>query len=669
MLKFTLPINRLPLILAGLVTVACTLPCTAQAPLIPREVFFGNPAKSRVRLSPNGNTISYLAPRNGVMNVWLRSAGGSDDRPITESAKRPIRTYLWAANGKQILYLQDNNGDENHHVFAVNIDSGETKDLTPYEGVKAWIVATDPGQDDEILVALNKRTLQLHDVWKLNTRTGEADMVFENDGGYSNFIADANLDVRIVTRYRRDGGVEAFIRDETTSPWYELARWAPQDAATSQPLAFDRAGNTVYIMDSRNTDTGQLFAYAVSPKGEVSYEKLAGDRRADVGNVVFDPMTGTPQAVSFEYDRTQWTILDKGIADDWKYLESVTDGDVLIAAQNRDDSKWIVVDVRDDGPVEYYLFDRQATEARFLFSNRPELEDLALAPMEPVVITSRDGLRLVSYLTRPTTSESNARAPMVLLVHGGPWGRDSWGYNPLHQWLANRGYAVLSVNFRGSTGFGKAFVNAGDREWARAMHNDLIDAVNWAIENGVADADRVAIMGGSYGGYAALVGLTFTPEFFAAGVDIVGPSHIRTLLASIPPHWEPVKAMFEARVGRLDEEAYLDSISPLSRVDAIQRPLLIGQGANDPRVKESESRQIVDAMQQKNLPVTYVQFPDEGHGFARPENNMAFFAITEVFLAEHLGGRMQPIGSDVRQSSAIVEAGGDLIPGLADAAE
>jgi dipeptidyl aminopeptidase/acylaminoacyl peptidase len=246
---------------------------------------------------------------------------------------------------------------------------------------------------------------------------------------------------------------------------------------------------------------------------------------------------------------------------------------------------------------------------------------------------------------------------MVLLVHGGPWGRDRWGYNALHQWLANRGYAVLSVNFRGSTGFGKAFVNAGDREWARAMHNDLIDAVNWAIERGIARADSVAIMGGSYGGYAALVGLTFTPEFFAAGVDIVGPSHVRTLLASIPPHWEPIKAMFEARVGRLEEDEYLDSISPLTKADQITRPLLIGQGANDPRVKESESRQIVQAMRSRDLPVTYVLFPDEGHGFARPENNLAFFAITEAFLGQHLGGRVQPIGSEVRQSSAVIEAG------------
>ena len=661
-------IRSLRLIFAILLLAVLTLPSAAQAPLIPRDAFFGNPARTRVRISPDGRFISYLAPLDGVLNVWVRPVDGGDDRPITRSEVRPIRTYLWAENSQQILYLQDQNGDENNHLYAVAIESGKTTDLTPYENVKAWVVGSDRQHPDTILIALNKRTPQLHDVWSINTRTGESNVVLENDGGYSGFVADSNLDVRIVTRYRRDGGVEAFIREDTQSPWYELARWPRQDAATSQPLAFNRTGDTVFLVDSRNTDTGQLFAYSIDATGEVSYDNLAGDRRADVSQVLFDPRSNEPMAVSFEYDRTQWNILEQGLAEDWKRLQSMTNGELRVTSQSSDNMKWIVADIRDDGPAGYYFFDRESSSGTFLFSNRPELEQLDLASMEPVVIRSRDGLRLVSYLTRPTDG-TTGRAPMVLLVHGGPWARDRWGYNPLHQWLANRGYAVLSVNFRGSTGFGKAFVNAGDREWARAMHNDLIDATNWAIEQGIADPNRVAIMGGSYGGYAALVGLTFTPEYFAAGVSIVGPSHIRTLLASIPPHWEPIKAMFEARVGRLDEEEYLDSISPLTRVDAIQRPLLIGQGANDPRVKEAESRQIVEAMQQKNLPVTYVLFPDEGHGFARPENNLAFFAITEAFLAEHLGGRMQPIESDLRQSSAIIEAGGELIPELAEAAE
>lgn len=646
-----------------------------EVPLIPRELFFGNPEKARVRISPDGNHLSYLAPKDGVLNVWVRSVGANDDRPVTSATARPIRNYTWAENSEQILYLMDRDGDENDHVYAVNVSNGadgETAgsiaplDLTPFDGAKAMVVASDQSFPDELLIAINNRTPQAFDVHRINTRTGEGKVVFENTEGYAGFIADASLDVRVVTRMRRDGGLESFIRDTPDSPWYELARWHQQDAANSGPLSFARDNKTVYISDSRNVETARLFAYSMNKTGDPTYKQLAFDDRCDLNDVLFDPATGKPQAVSFEYDRVEWKVIDSAVQDDLDFLKKSAPGELLIVDRARNDHLWVVAYLRDNGPVEYSLYHRDQQRLDYLFSNRPELENLPLAPMTPKIITSRDGLSLVSYLTLPVGHKSG-RLPMVLLVHGGPWARDSWGYNSLHQWLANRGYAVLSVNFRGSTGFGKSFVNAGDREWARAMHNDLIDAVNWAIDQKIADKNRVAIMGGSYGGYATLVGLTFTPDFFAAGVDIVGPSHIKTLLSSIPPHWEPVKAMFETRVGRLDEEEYLDSISPLTKVDEINRPLLIGQGANDPRVKEAESRQIVEAMQQKNLPVTYILFPDEGHGFAKPTNNMAFFAVTEAFLAEHIGGRAEPIGSDVRQSSAIIEAGGELIQGLTDA--
>lgn len=655
--------------------VALSLPAFSFAqdvPLIPREVFFGNPQKARVRISPDGKYLSYLAPHNDVLNVWIRTVGGQDDRPVTVAASRPIRTYIWAENSEQILYLMDKDGDENDHVFAVNVAGdiigGEPRDLTPFDGAKAIIAGSDQDHPDELLIAINNRMPQLFDVHRINTRTGEGNVIFENDGGYAGFISDANLNVRVVTRFRRDGGLEAFIRDAPDSPWYELARWSQQDAANSGPLSFARDNKTLYITDSRRADTAHLYAYSVNDAGDPVYKELAADDRVDVDEVIFNPKTGEPVAVTFEYDRMEWKVLDSSIAGDVEYLKKAEEGDLMVTSSTTDGSRWVVGYLRDNGPVEYHLYTREPQQLEYLFSSRPELENLPLAHMTPKIIMSRDSLPLVSYLTEPLDNRSGPR-PMVLLVHGGPWGRDSWGYNSLHQWMANRGYAVLSVNFRGSTGFGKSFVNAGDREWARAMHNDLIDAVNWAIDQKIADKDRVAIMGGSYGGYATLVGLTFTPEFFACGVDIVGPSHIKTLLSSIPPHWEPIKAMFEARVGRLDEEEYLDSISPLTRVDEIRRPLLIGQGKNDPRVKEAESRQIVEAMQKKSLPVTYVLFPDEGHGFARPMNNMAFFAVTEAFLAQHLGGRAEPIGSDVRQSSAIIEAGGELIPGLSDAAE
>jgi dipeptidyl aminopeptidase/acylaminoacyl peptidase len=324
----------------------------------------------------------------------------------------------------------------------------------------------------------------------------------------------------------------------------------------------------------------------------------------------------------------------------------------------------------DDGPVKYYRYDRPERKATFLFNNRDDLEGRPLAKMEAVVIKSRDGLDLVSYLTLPLGRKERQPVPMVLDVHGGPWARDAWGFNPIHQWLANRGYAVLSVNFRGSTGFGKRFINAGNREWAGKMHNDLLDAVAWAVDQKIAEANKIAILGGSYGGYATLVGLTFTPDVFACGIDIVGPSNILTLLSTIPPYWQPMVQMFKDRVGDFTTrsgKAFLEERSPLSHVDRIERPLLIGQGANDPRVKQAESDQIVRLMKQKKIPVTYVLYPDEGHGFARPENRLSFNAVAEAFLAEHLGGRYEPVGDDFGGSSITAPSGADGVPGLKEA--
>jgi dipeptidyl aminopeptidase/acylaminoacyl peptidase len=345
----------------------------------------------------------------------------------------------------------------------------------------------------------------------------------------------------------------------------------------------------------------------------------------------------------------------------------------MVTDRTTDDRTWVAAYIQDDGPVEYYLWDRDQQKGTFLFTNRPELEGLPLSPMMPVIIESRDGLDLVSYLTLPYGTRVDGKGfpvyplPMVLLVHGGPWARDSWGYDAQHQLLANRGYAVLSVNFRGSTGFGKDFINAANKEWGRKMHDDLIDAVNWAVDRGVAQKEKVAIMGGSYGVYATLAGLTFTPEVFACGVDIVGPSNLVTLLNSIPPYWERSIEMFATRVGdhRTEEgRELLESRSPLNYVEKIEDPLLIAQGANDPRVKQSEADQIVEAMQKKNIPVTYVLYPDEGHGFARPENRISFMAVTEAFLAENLGGRYEEIGDAFVNASITVPTGADDVPGL-----
>jgi dipeptidyl aminopeptidase/acylaminoacyl peptidase len=636
-----------------------------QVELIPREVFFGNPDRASLRLSPDGKHMAYLAPRDGVLNVWVQSVGKDDARPITSAKDRPIQAFFWAENSEQVIYMQDAGGDENFRLYAVPIGGGDEIALTPFENVQARLLASDRQFPDEILAAVNNRIPQLHDVIRINTRTGEHSTVYLNNEGYVGFVPDSDFNIRIAMRFNEQGGMDAFHRPTDDARWSLFASWDMEDAATSAPIGFARDGKTLYLVDSSKGNTSGLYAGRFDDEGRFDAELIASNPRADVSDAVVDPSTGRVQAVSFEYDRIEWEVLDREIRRDWNILRDVTDGDFDIVSRTRDDSQWIVAYVVDTGPVRYYHYDRQAGEAAFLFTNRTALEGKRLASMRPVVIESRDGLNLVSYLTVPPGAEGPF--PMVLLVHGGPWARDSWGYNPFHQWLANRGYAVLSVNFRGSTGFGKDFLNAGNREWAGKMHDDLIDAVNWAISRGIADRDRVAIMGGSYGGYAALVGMTFTPEVFAAGVSIVGPSHVRTLLESIPPYWEPVKVMFEKRVGSLDEPEYLDSISPLTRVDEIRRPLLIGQGANDPRVKEAESEQIVAAMQDRDIPVTYVVFPDEGHGFARPENRMAFYSVTEAFLAQHLGGRYEPMTDEIGRSSAKVPAGAGLLPGLAEA--
>jgi dipeptidyl aminopeptidase/acylaminoacyl peptidase len=403
---------------------------------------------------------------------------------------------------------------------------------------------------------------------------------------------------------------------------------------------------------------------------------LAEDPRTDIEKVMIHPTEKTVQAAASTYERVHWQVLDPAIQADMDYLVGLANAELEVVDRTLDDRYWIVAYNVDIGPIRYYRYNREECSAQFLFSNLSDLEKYQLAKMHPVVIKTRDGLNLVSYYTLPSGSDSDNNGkpehplPMVLFVHGGPWGRDYWGFNPFHQWFANRGYAVLSVNFRGSTGFGKSFVNAGNHEWGAKMHEDLLDAVDWAISAGIAAPDKVAIAGGSYGGYATLAGLTFTPEKFACGVDIVGPSNIITLLETIPPYWTPMLNMLTSRVGdyRTEEgREFLKSRSPLTYADRICRPLLIAQGANDPRVKQAESDRIVQAMQQKDIPVTYVLYPDEGHGFARPENNLSFSAISEIFLAGILKGRFEPIGDDFVGSSVKVPVGQEQIPGLAEA--
>jgi dipeptidyl aminopeptidase/acylaminoacyl peptidase len=645
--------------------------------LIPRDVLFGNPQRAQGRLSPDGKWLSFLAPVNGVLNVWVVKTGEDLSKAVavTEDKKRGIRNHDWAYDNKHILYTQDKDGDENWHLYATNVETRKTKDLTPIEGVRAEIQEISHKHAKEILVGLNDRNPQLHDIWRINVESGEKELVQQNHG-VAGYLTDDNLKVRLALNYTPLGGqVWQLPEGEGENrTWKDFLEFGPEDAMTSGPAGFDKSGKTLYFQDSRNRNTAGLFAMDLEAKEP---RLIAEDPKSDVGGVLAHPTEKNVQAVSFTYERTEWKILDPAIEEDFEYLKTVEDGEIIVASRTLDDSQWIVAFFLDDGPAKTYRYVRgPERQANFLFANRDDLDDYPLVKMHSPVVKTRDGLDMVCYLSLPPGSDPdndgqpNEPVAMVLFVHGGPWARDAWGLNPSHQWLANRGYAVLSVNYRGSTGFGKDFINAANGEWSRKMHDDLIDAVNWAVDEKIAQKDKVAIMGGSYGGYATLVGLTFTPDVFACGVDIVGPSSLVTLLQNVPEYWMPFMPVMKVRVGDVDTEEGQKALlerSPLARVDKIQRPLLIGQGANDPRVTQLEADQIVEAMKQKNIPVTYVLYPDEGHGFARPENRMSFNAVAEAFLAEHLGGRFEPVGDDFKGATIEVPTGDDGVPGLAEA--
>jgi dipeptidyl aminopeptidase/acylaminoacyl peptidase len=657
-----------------------------DVPLIPRDVLFGNPQRAQARLSPDGVWLSFLAPVDGVLNVWVVKNGEdlSNAVAVTEDKKRGIRSHDWAYDNKHILYTQDKDGDENWHLYAANVETRQTKDLTPIDGVRAEIQEVSHKSPNEILVGLNDRNPQLHDIWRINIESGEKELVQENHG-VAGYLTDDNLKVRLALNYTPLGGQVWQVPEGEGEgrSWKDFMEFGPEDAMTSGPAGFDKTGETLYFLDSRGRNTGGLFSVGIAADDQSHEPKLiADDPKADVGGILAHPTEKNVQAVSFTYQRTEWDILDPSIAEDFEYLKTVEDGEIIVSDRTLDDSQWIVAFFLDDGPAKTYRYSRGSAErveasperkAEFLFANRDDLDDYPLVKMHSPIIKTRDGLDLVSYLSLPPGSDPdndgrpNEPVPMVLFVHGGPWARDTWGLNPSHQWLANRGYAVLSVNYRGSTGFGKEFINAANGEWSRKMHDDLIDAVNWAVDQKVAQKDKVAIMGGSYGGYATLVGLTYTPDVFTCGVDIVGPSSLVTLLKNVPEYWMPFMPVMKVRVGDVDSEEGQKALlerSPLTRVDKIKKPLLIGQGANDPRVKKLESDQIVEAMKEKNIPVTYVLYPDEGHGFARPENRMSFNAVAEAFLAEHLGGRFEPVGDDFQGATIEVPAGADQVPGL-----
>jgi dipeptidyl aminopeptidase/acylaminoacyl peptidase len=613
-----------------------------EPPIIPRAVLFGNPERVFPQVSPDGRMLAYLAPDSGVLNVWVRTIGKRDDRPVTHDRTRPIFQYYWQGDSRHVLHLQDRGGDENWRLFQTDVATGKTRDFTPNDSVQTQIIAVDPGFPSEILVAWNMRDRRYHDAYRLDLTTGRRTLVASNPGDVGGWLADNRLQVRAATATLPDGGTELRTRSGNAAEWRAVRRESP-DETFSTAAGFTPDNRGLWLLSSVGANAARLLRMDAASGATSS---LAEDSVFDATGILVHPTSHALQAVQFTRQRLEWQAIDSAVSADLRTLQGVRDGDFTIDSRDRADRKWIVTYVVSDGPVAFYLYERPSRRATFLFVHRPALERYTLARMEPVAFAARDSLRLYGYLTLPPGKEPK-RLPLVMLVHGGPWGRDVWGYNPDVQWLANRGYAVLQVNYRGSTGYGKAHLNAGDREWAGKMHTDLLDAKAWAVERGYADPERTCIYGGSYGGYATLVGLAFTPGEFACGVDLVGPSNLVTLIQTIPPYWASFKAVIDKRLGKLGkDDEFLRARSPLFRADSIRAPLMIVQGANDPRVKQAESDQIVAAMRKNGQTVKYIVFPDEGHGFARPENKLRFYAAAEPFFAEYLGGRVEPAAAE-----------------------
>lgn len=625
-------------------------------PLIPRKILFGNPVKTAPQLSPDGTRLSYLAPsENGVLNVWVVTPGKQDDKPVTRETHRPIGNYFWAYDSRHILYTQDSDGDENNHLYSFDLESNAIRDLTPFQGITVANVLTDKHHPNEILVGLNLRDRRLFDMYRVDLTTGAVTLEAQNPGDVLSWTTDADFVIRAATVFTADTNTVVRVRDSKDSPWRDLITipfeegtfWGQVNGG-SIIAGFSADGKGLYVASPLGSDTSRLVKLDTTTGKEL--EVIASDPKSDVDatganrpRVLLNPDTFQVQAVGFYYLKPEWKVVDPGIQEDFRVLGRTHPGVLNLDSRDNADAKWIVSYTVDDGPTAFYLYDRAGKQAQLLYEDQPDLARYQLSKMKPVTFTARDGFKLVAYLTLPVGVPPK-NLPLVLFPHGGPWFRDFWGLDPIAQLLANRGYAVLQVEFRGSIGFGKKYLNASTHEWGVGkMQHDLTDGVQWAIHEGIADPKRIAIMGGSYGGYATLSGITFTPELYSCAVDIVGPSDVAELFKSMPAYWGPVKKRWIHRTGDVENDPALNQrISPIYHVDAIRAPLLIGHGAHDPRVNIRNSEKIVSVMREKNLPVTYIVYPDEGHGFNRPENNLDFFGRVEEFLAKYLGGRAEP---------------------------
>jgi dipeptidyl aminopeptidase/acylaminoacyl peptidase len=633
-------------------------------PLIPRRTLFDNPTFFGAKISPDGRWISWLAPVDGVLNVWLAPAGDvKAGEPVTRTKGRPINWQDWSADGRFLMFLNDETGDENHHLFVVDPTTQAMRDLTPLANISVQLSLWSPDAPGDVAVKINDRDARWHDLYRIDLASGRRTLIWENTQELMGIRTDWQLRPRHARSNAADGGSRLWrIEGTTISHWRDVPY---EDNLTTWAGLFNRSNERVFWQSSIGRETSAFHWHDWTTEKETL---IAEHPKADCSQHVLDPATFEVDAVAVNAARQEWIQVAPSIAADFALLKTQLAGfEFSVESQTDDNRRWIVMAHKAEQPATYYLLDRDQQSLTELFRARPALVPYRLAPMHTVQTKSRDGLDLVSYLTLPADIQGDRPPeplPMVLAVHGGPWFRDSYGYRGDHQWLADRGYAVLSVNYRGSTGFGKAFIAASEKQHAAKMHDDLIDMVEWAIGEGIAQRDKVAIFGGSYGGLAAFIGATFTPDVFCCSVPVVGITNLQTLLESMPPYWAGFAEFMYRSYGdpRTPEgRALLAERSPIHKVDRIKKPMLIFHGANDVRCKIAESDTIVAAMQAKGIPVTYVVYPDEGHGFHKPPNRLSYIAIAEAFFSRHLGGACEPVGRDFDGSSHEVRAGAEIL--------
>ncbi len=624
-------------------------------PIIDRELIFGNPEIAAAQLSPNGKYLAFLKPWKDTRNVYVKGVDEpfSAARLLTTETKRPVAGYFWTWDSKYILYAKDKDGDENFNVYAVDpaakpaagADAPPSRDMTGLKGVRVEIIEIPKSDPDTIYIGLNDRDKAWHDLYRLKLSTGEKTLVRKNTERITGWTFDLKGNLRMATRSAENGDTEVLRVDQDKF----TKIYSCNVFESCGPERFHKDGKHVYFETNKGADVDLISLMLMDPEtGKMDLVESDPLKQSDLTGARFSEATDELVLTLYYGERRRRYYHDKGFEKDLKWLENkLPDKEVSIASDTRDEQTWLITAASDTEPGETYLFDRKTHKLTLQYKIREKLPREALATMKPVKYKSSDGLEIPAYLTLPKGVPAK-NLPALLIPHGGPWARDLWGYNSLAQFFANRGYAVLMPNFRGSTGYGKKFLDAGNKEWGKKMQDDVTWGAKYLVSEGIADPKRIGILGGSYGGYATLAGVTFTPDLYAAAVDIVGPSNLITLLESIPPYWEPIRKLFYERMGNPttpDGKALLTERSPLTYADKIKTPLLVVQGANDPRVNKREADQIVIALRDRGYPVEYLLAPDEGHGFARPVNNMALFMASEKFLAKHLGGRYQEGGT------------------------